>query len=581
MGSDTSITNIHEKILEHYKNYKNNELKYHIDCSIHQNKGMNEYIYNLDVEIKESIPPEFIFIVDRSGSMHSYFEFIITKTIPEVLEALGYKDRKIHLITFASGIGYFSLSNSELLKSNLCSGGGTSMSRSFDALGKILEISKEICNHLRIVVITDGILDDQSETKERGELLYQTYKDMFKINSQCIRLNTGSTPETEGIMSILKLNNVKLCHLVEHNSNDMDNLAKVIIKLFLDDGLVGTPLKIGGENVKLKNNPWEESNSNTQPLRNGRSTFFSDSDKPLYVVNEKSNSDKELKKGKEPIKCKKGAEVNSDNYESIVGEEKINNIFQKLRMNKILNSKESRNENVLITNYFKNLTVKIKKVDDNDNSLDYLNEEINEINNDNSIYYLDQNKKANYVENLPNIKRNLQIKILQKENKKMKEQINEIVNKNEVLHKELDMIKNKMENLEKKFELMVENNKENKNKIAINENNHISLKKEVDEIKSKLSEEEPKEKEDVIKSIDTSIDSAEKINEVNESNKNSEENKDLNEKKLETEIKSVNEPREDVEEVKKIESIKENDNKTDCDSNNKTDKSSDDEVILK
>ena len=131
------------------------------------------------------------------------------------------------------------------------------MSGSFDVLGSILEISKEICNHLRIVVITDGILDDQRETKERGELLYQTYKDMFKINSQCIRLNTGSTPETEGIMSILKLNNVKLCHLVEHNSNDMDNLAKVIIKLFLDDGLVGTPLKIGGENVKLKNNPWE------------------------------------------------------------------------------------------------------------------------------------------------------------------------------------------------------------------------------------------------------------------------------------------------------------------------------------
>jgi hypothetical protein len=54
----------------------------------------------------------------------------------------------------------------------------------------------------------------------------------------------------------------------------MDNLAKVIIKLFLDDGLIGTPLKIGGENVKLNNNPWEEVNSNALPLRNGRSTFF-------------------------------------------------------------------------------------------------------------------------------------------------------------------------------------------------------------------------------------------------------------------------------------------------------------------
>ena len=490
---------------------------------------MNEYIYNLDVEIKDLIPPEFIFIVDRSGSMASYFEFIITKTIPEVLKALGYNDRKIHLITFESSINYFSLSNSELSKSNLYSGGGTYMSGSFDVLGSILEISKEICNHLRIVVITDGILSDQLETKRRGELLYQKYKDIFKINSQCIRLNTGSTPETEGIMSILKLNNVKLCHLVEHNSNDMDNLSKVIIKLFLDDGLIGTPLKIGGENVKLKNNPWEESNSNTQPLRNGRSTFFSDSNKPLYVVNEKiskTSSDKELKNGKVLIKCKKGEEVNSDNYESIVGEEKINNIFQKLRMNKIVNSNENRNENALITVYFKNLTDKIKKVDDYDNSLDYLNEEINEINNDNNIYCLNQNQKANYVGNLSNIKRNLQLKILQKENKKMKEQINELVDKNKDLREEVDLIKIKMENLEKKFELMVENNKDVKNKIAENENKQISLKKEVDDIKSKLDKkEEPKDKEKDGKitnldlSKDSSKDNSVEINEDSEPKK--------------------------------------------------------------
>ena len=565
MGSDSpNIIDYTTKILEHYKNYNNNDLKYHIDCSIHQNKGLNEYIYNLDVEIKESIPPEFIFIVDRSGSMSSYFEFIITKTIPEVLKALGYNDRKIHLITFASRIDYLSLSNSELSKSNLHSGGGTYMSGSFDVLGSILEISKEICNHFRIVVITDGILSDQLETRKRGELLYQKYKDIFKINSQCIRLNTGSTPETEGIMSILKLNNVKLCHLVEHNSNDMDNLAKVIIKLFLDDGLIGTPLKIGGENVKLKNNPWEESNSNAQPLRNGRSTFFSDSNKPLYVVNEKTSSDKELKKGKVPIKCKEGEEVNSDNYESIVGEEKINNIFQKLRMNKIVNSKESRNENELITIYFKNLTDKIKKVDNYDNSLDYLNKEINEINNDNSIYYLDQNQKANYVGNLSNINRNIHLKILQKENKKMKEQINEIVNENKVLREELDMIQNKMENLEKKFELMVENNKDVKNKIAENENNHISLKKEVDDIKNKLDKkEEPKDKEkdDEIEKLDvskcSSKDNSEEIHQVSELKTNSEEKKDLNERSQKPEekeeIKSVNEPKENVEENKKIE----------------------------
>ena len=71
------------------------------------------------------------------NSVNSYFEFIIKKTIPEVLKALGYKDRKIHLISFGSSITYFSISSSELSKSKI-SGGGTYMSRSFDVLGSIL-----------------------------------------------------------------------------------------------------------------------------------------------------------------------------------------------------------------------------------------------------------------------------------------------------------------------------------------------------------------------------------------------------------------------------------------------------------
>ena len=51
----------------------------------------------------------------------------------------------------------------------------------------------------------------------------------------------------------------------------MENLGKAIIKLFLNDGPIGTPLKIGGKNIKLKNNPWDESTSN---IRNGKSIFF-------------------------------------------------------------------------------------------------------------------------------------------------------------------------------------------------------------------------------------------------------------------------------------------------------------------
>jgi hypothetical protein len=75
-------------------------------------------------------------------------------------------------------------------------------------------------------------------------------------------------------MPILKLNNVKHCHLVEHSSNDMNYLAKVIIPLFMDDGLIGNGIIIKGNKVNLKNNPWEENCSNALPLQNGNYTFF-------------------------------------------------------------------------------------------------------------------------------------------------------------------------------------------------------------------------------------------------------------------------------------------------------------------
>jgi hypothetical protein len=114
----------------------------------------------------------------------------------------------------------------------------------------------------------------EGDSQRNGEYLYEKYKNLFVINAQCIRLKTGGNPETRGIMPILKLNNVKHCHLVEHSSNDMNYLAKVIIPLFMDDGLIGNGIIIKGNKVNLKNNPWEENCSNTLPLQNGNYTFF-------------------------------------------------------------------------------------------------------------------------------------------------------------------------------------------------------------------------------------------------------------------------------------------------------------------
>ena len=556
MGSSNESNYNENQIIEHFKIYNYENDSFTIDGHVHQNEGMQEFVYKLDVNIPNSVPPEFIFIVDQSGSMGSNFNYIITKTIPEVLDALKYNDRKIHLITFESCVYYYSLSKSELSKSQLSARGGTNMAESFNILEKIFSISKDKCRHFRILTISDGALSDQERTKEFGESLYQKYQNIFKINSQCIRLKNGSGyAESVGLMSVLKFNNVKQCHLVEHNSNDMANLAKVIIPLFLDDGLIGCSLKIKSEGSNIKNNPWDKNDTNTQPLEKGKITIFGDKNQPLYIENEN-------KKEKIYIKCEKGEEINTDNYEEIIGKEKLNNMFQKLKMNKILNTAESQNENISIANYFKNLSKKTKRVNDSDNNLEYINEQIDYINNDNSIYYLNEDQKANYVQNLNDMNRIIEINMLKKDNKKLKKQMEEMMNFNINLSNELHKLQKKFENLEKNVEIIGDNNKKNETKINNNEKETISIKKDVEEMKMTLKEkeEEKKKKEE------------EKEKEEEEKKKNEEENIEENKEKVENVEKEGEKLKEEAKQ--KVEK-EENDSGTDDDSVKKSELISD------
>ena len=142
---------------------------------------MNEYIYKLDVNIPNLVPPEFIFIVDKSGSMGYTFNEIILRTIPEILNFLGYGNRKVHLITFDNDVRYSSISKSELKYSKSSSGGKTYCAKSYDILEKILCNLKEKCNNLRVLIITDRKLFDQEDTKKKGELLYEKFKNDFKL----------------------------------------------------------------------------------------------------------------------------------------------------------------------------------------------------------------------------------------------------------------------------------------------------------------------------------------------------------------------------------------------------------------
>ena len=312
-----------------------------LKCTIHKNKGMNEYIYKLDVEIPNLIPPEFIIIVDKSSSMGSTYNEVISRTIPEVLNSLGYENKKIHLITFANKAQYLYTSQSLLRNSKSSSQGNTYMSPTYDKLLSLLYDLKKTCNNFRILIITDGKLHDQEETMKKGELLYEIFKNDFKINSQCIRLWTNSEhPDSEGIVSFLKFNNVKICNLINHKSDDLSNLSKIITNLFKDDGLNGNNYKIIGEDVNLKEFPYEETSSNTKPFKNRKYIIFGDKKKPLFIKFEKTLI---------PIECEKGEEIKADNYENIESKE-INRIIQRFLINKLLNTEKCKNNNKFISN---------------------------------------------------------------------------------------------------------------------------------------------------------------------------------------------------------------------------------------
>lgn len=382
MGSDESKK---DEII--YQPQKEKKLK----CTIYKNRGMNEYIYKLDVNIPNLDPPEFIIIVDKSGSMGSTFNEIISRTIPEVLKSLGYGNRKIHLITFDNNVKYSSISQSELKNSKSSSGGETYMAKSYDILENILFNLKEKCNNFRILIISDGKLFDQEETKKKGELLYEKYKNAFKINSQCIRLYTNDKePDTGGMVSFLKFNNVKKCNMVNHKIRELDSLSKKITKLYIDDGLNGNYLKIiGDDDLNLKNFPWEETSSNIQPFKNGQYIIFGDKIKSLFIGSEKTLI---------PLECEQGEEIKSNNYECIASK-KINNIFQRYSINKLLNTEICEEENTQIANYFNNLCKKIKRENENDKSIDYLKEKIKIINEAN-IKNLDEDTKAFYIKEI-------------------------------------------------------------------------------------------------------------------------------------------------------------------------------------
>ena len=441
----SNMKEIVDRINSHFYSNNSSPTILNSSCSYHENKGLNEYILDVNLDINDTKPPEFVFIIDVSGSMGRYANYFISKTIPAVLEGLHYeKDKKIHLITFNSDVTYYNVNSRELEQSPIQANGGTEMRRAIDVLDKILEVCQNYSNQLRILVLSDGFLHDQEETKSKGDYLYQKYKNMFKINSQAVRLITSSNgdPETEGIVSLLKLNNVKNnTYLVEFNAQNIENLANAIIPLFIDDNLSGYQFKIKSNMTNLKSYPWEKYNFNELPVQKGKNIIF-------------SNSKSQLKLADITIICKDGEKVDSDNYEAILGVEKIRNILSKIKMNKVLNTPESLKENSIICDYFNNILE--KKIDKGEgDSIQFLVNVVNSTNNSNILNFNNQ-QKANFIQNPTDSYIHYRMNKMLNIDKKHEKQIKELTETNSALLKELTQLKKEIDELKKDREKLKE-----------------------------------------------------------------------------------------------------------------------------
>ena len=112
----------------------------------HQSKAVNETVIKVEIpkiEREQLNTSEFIFILDKSGSMGNYVNKIITKVMPRVFDLLQYPDNKIfHFISFESYVNYYKMKKEDFLNSSIDGGGGTNMQNVPLKLEEILKIKK-------------------------------------------------------------------------------------------------------------------------------------------------------------------------------------------------------------------------------------------------------------------------------------------------------------------------------------------------------------------------------------------------------------------------------------------------------
>ena len=416
------------------------------EIKVQLHKFNNKYVGELHIQKNGNSQNQkdstFIVILDISGSMGQNVGRIVKNYLPKTLRQLGIKeDEIIHLITFESNTEYTKIPLSELSNSSLSARGGTTMEYVFD---KLKEIIKDENKSYRILTISDGEVWDQKETLMKACDYKESLMDKFIINSQAVRFFTSSSqPDTTALSSVLQFNTLSEANLVDINySSEADMICNTIASLFSDDG-IGVKINLIGNN--LRNNPWNEKSNNIN-LNFGKNIFWVD-----------DLEDLKIKIGNDEIKCdvEIGEDINENNFEVIL-KDKLNAIINKLKVLKIVNTEQAKNEMNKIVNSFKEfeqLLINSESLALKDNKLSSrvtfikklikkregsIINKFNQIINDDKINQLNSQQKADYLRNVDNTKSGKSLakrafvegidfdSIAREEVKKMAEHINEL-----------------------------------------------------------------------------------------------------------------------------------------------------------
>ena len=201
----------------------------------------------------------FICLLDRSGSMDNNVYIFVKEIFPRVLQNLKYEKKQNILITYddeaikyVGDAEYFKSQSIECRGDNQLYLGLTELEKIFD---EYIKSNKNL--PIRLLTISDGDIGSENELYKKINELIPKITNKLIVNSHAVRYFTSSSPpETKGLSSILKLNNITVGKLIDINAtDDNEKNAKKISDLFLADGL-DEIYKITSEQKNLYDNPW-------------------------------------------------------------------------------------------------------------------------------------------------------------------------------------------------------------------------------------------------------------------------------------------------------------------------------------